>query len=134
MRLLSTLRSSSLKIGDCVKEIRTINQYDLQQFSQLTKDFNSIHDQRQKSIVHGAFLNGIVAGIIGTKLPGDGSIVVSQNFSFPSKCLVDVPIEFRVQIVDVRKIIRVNYACSQNDKVVFEGEAKLIMNKTTTSD
>lgn len=132
MRLFNYLRTS-FKIGDFIKEIRIINQSQLDQFSSLTHDFNPIHknENDQKSLVNGAFLNAIVAGIIGSKLPGHGTIVVSQNFSFPSKCYVDIPIEIYVELVDVRKIIKIKYKCNQNDRLVFEGEAKLVMNKSS---
>lgn len=125
-------RKYSFKRGDSYKEVRVINQQQLDQFSALTGDFNKVHnssDGSRKSLIHGAFINGIVAGIIGTKLPGDGTLVISQTFSFPSKCFVDIPIEFHVELVDVRKIIKARYKCTQNDNVVFEGDVKLIMNK-----
>ncbi|KAL7033874.1 hypothetical protein ACKWTF_007761 [Chironomus riparius] len=130
MRLFRALWTS-FKCGDSIKEIRVINQHHIDAFSTLTCDSNKIHKGNQKSFVNGAFLNSIVAGIMGTKLPGDGTIVISQNFSFPSKCYVDIPIEFNVELVEVRKIIKARYQCVQNDIVVFEGDAKLIMNKGT---
>lgn len=79
-------------------------------------------------MVHGAFLNGIVAGLIGTRLPGPGTIVLSQNFSFPSKCSTDEPIEITIELTDVRKIIKIIYECRQSDNVVFQGDAKLMFN------
>lgn len=119
---------SAFKTGDFIKEIRIINQNHLDSFSQLTGDHNKIHKANNgSSFVHGAFLNCIMAGIIGTKLPGNGSIVLSQNFSFPAKCVVNEPIEFHVELVDVRKIIKVKYKCTQNKSTVFEGDAKLII-------
>ncbi|KAG5680094.1 hypothetical protein PVAND_009620 [Polypedilum vanderplanki] len=122
---------SSFKKGDFIKEVRIINQLDLDAFSKLTGDHNQIHKNLKgnRPMIHGAFLNSIVAAIIGTKLPGNGSIVVSQNFKFPSKCFANDPIEFYVELLDVRKIIQVHYKCTQNNNVVFKGDAKLIMNK-----
>ena len=121
----------SFKAGDSLKLTRIITQQDLDKFSDLTGDHNPIHkkSENQKSLVHGAFLNSIVAGVIGTKLPGPGTIVVSQSFTFPSKCFVDDPIDIIVELLDVRKIIKVKYECSQSERIVFEGEAKLVMNK-----
>lgn len=132
MKIFRVLKSS-IKVGDFVKERRRITQKDLDAFSSLTGDFNPLHCQQhpQKSLVHGAFLNSIVAGLIGTQLPGARSLVTSQNFSFPSKCYVDDEIEITVEIADVRKIIKIKYKCVQNNSVVFEGEARLVMNKST---
>lgn len=128
IRQLSTFL---LKKGSSLTETRTVTQRDLDSFSRLTGDFNPIHQKQetQCSYVHGALLNGIVAGIMGTKLPGPGTIVVQQYFKFPSKCVTDKPISITVEVLEVRKIIRVKYLCTQKENVVFEGEARLMMNK-----
>lgn len=137
MRILAKLsqlsRSTTFKVGDFVKETRTLTQQDLDNFSDLSGDHNPIHkacSNSGKSLVHGAFLNGIVSGMIGTKLPGPGTIVISQSLSFPSKCYIDLPIEFIVELLEVRKVIRVKYESSQNGIIVFQGEAKLINKET----
>lgn len=132
MKLFQILRSS-LKIGDSVKMTRVITQKDLDTFSTLSGDHNPIHKENlaHKPLVHGAFLNAIVAGVIGTKLPGPGTIVVSQTFSFPSKCFVDLPIDVTVELSEIRKIIKVKFKCCQSDNVVMDGEARLIMNKSS---
>lgn len=135
MKFLQCLRqfaSRQIKTGDSIKVTRTITHHDLDEFTRLTGDHNPIHQltpDNPRPLVHGAFLNSIVAGIIGTKLPGQGTIVVSQNFTFPQKCYTDVDIEILVELVDVRKLINVKYQCEQNGNVVFQGEAKLLISK-----
>lgn len=124
------VRRFSLKTGDFLVETRTVSQQDLDSFSKLTGDFNPIHQQQARnSFVHGAFLNGMVAGLFGSKLPGAGTIVISQTFKFPSKCSINNPILIKIEILEVRKLIKARYECTQAEKVVFEGEAKLILNK-----
>lgn len=120
------------KAGDFFKETRIITQQDLDNFSHISGDHNPIHkctSENPKPLVHGAFLNSIVAGIIGTKLPGPGTIVVSQSLEFPAKCYADDPVDMHVELIDVRKVIRVKYEVSQGQLIVFRGEAKLMMNK-----
>ena len=112
-----------------MKENRIVTQFDLDKFSQLTSDLNPIHQQNSESRVHGAFLNSIVAGIIGTKFPGPGTLVVSQRFSFPAKCNIDQNIEIHVELVEMRKIMTIKYNCKQNEQLVFEGDAKLVTQK-----
>lgn len=128
-KLLQLSRSPTLKVGDFVKETRILTQQDLDEFSNLSGDHNPIHKgslSSGKSLVHGAFLNSILSGMIGTKLPGPGTIVISQTFKFPSKCYINLPIEFSVELLEVRKVIRVKYESSQDGIIVFQGEAKLI--------
>jgi acyl dehydratase len=135
MKLISRLLQhsrSSFKAGDIVKETRIVTRLELDKFSNLSGDHNPIHkssSENSKPLVHGAFLNSIVAGIIGTKMPGPGTIVISQNFTFPSKCYAEDPIEITVELLDARKIMRVKYECAQKSNVVFQGEAKLMMIK-----
>lgn len=71
-------------------------------------------------------MNGLVSGVIGTYMPGPGTIVVSQSFSFPHKCVVDKEIEINVEVIERRKIIKVAYECRQDEKIVFTGTARLI--------
>lgn len=109
---------------------------DLNLFAKLTGDSNVVHFTKTKHsepIVHGALLNGFVSGVIGTLCPGHGSLVISQSFSFPNKCYIDIPIEVNVQIVENRKIMKIKYWCEQNNNVVFEGDAKVIMIKKVDS-
>lgn len=79
-------RSYSLKVGDRVSVKRRITLDDVKLFADLTKDYNPIHFDPEKGIVHGAFLNGLVSGVIGTVLPGFGTVVVQENLRFPKPC------------------------------------------------
>lgn len=110
-------------------ELRIITQDDVDKFTKLTGDTNPIHSINQpeiKRLVPGALLNALLAGIIGTKLPGPGSVVVSQEFSFPNKCIVNEQIQFYVKLVEQRKIMKVIYECKQSEKIIFNGSARLV--------
>ncbi len=112
-----------------VQIFKTITQKEVDDFAKLTNDQNPIHksiDSNSKPIVHGAFVNGLVSGVIGTYMPGPGTIVVSQSFSFPHKCVVDKEIEINVELIERRKIIKISYDCKQDDKIVFTGTARLV--------
>ncbi|EDV93492.1 GH19343 [Drosophila grimshawi] len=95
-------------------------------------DYNYIHstdipiDERR---VHGALLNAVVAGIIGTKLPGPGTVVLEQNFKFLKPCRIETDTVVTVRLLQARKISTVEYECRQHDDVVFAGNAKLLTRK-----
>lgn len=80
--------TSTFKEGDHVTVKRKITSEDVDKFIQLTGDHNPVHVTSKKPLVHGAFLNGLVSGIIGTKLPGFGAIVVEQTLKFPAPCYI----------------------------------------------
>ncbi|XP_054725512.1 uncharacterized protein LOC129235607 isoform X2 [Anastrepha obliqua] len=115
-----------------IKLVKRFTQLELDQFSSLTADSNPIHSVDtpiSERKVHGAFLNAIVAGIIGTQMPGAGTIVLSQKFNFPNACHVDVDTFISVRLVKERKISLVEYECRQGEQIVFIGEAKLLIKR-----
>lgn len=130
---------NAMKIAACgIKEMprhaekRIITQQEVDDFAKLTGDTNIIHSVDSPSdvrCVHGAFLNAIVAGIIGTKMPGPGSIVVNQEFSFPRKCVCDEEILISVRLLENRHIKKIGYECLQKGAPVFIGTANIIVKK-----
>ncbi|XP_078052202.1 uncharacterized protein LOC144478308 [Augochlora pura] len=110
-----------------ISVFKTITNDDILCFSKLTGDYNTVHTGSANNLVHGALLNGFVSGVIGTKLPGPGTILVQQNVKYPKPCYAGDEIEIKVQIVSMRKIIKCEYVCIANEeKVVLKGEAKLM--------
>lgn len=111
---------------------RIITQTEVDEFARLTGDTNYIHSAEcppDKRCVHGAFLNGIVAGIIGTKMPGPGSIVLRQEFKFPQRCVADEEIQIIVRLLENRHIKKIGYECQQKGTTVFTGTADIIVKK-----
>uniref|UniRef100_A0A2A4K3W2 MaoC-like domain-containing protein n=1 Tax=Heliothis virescens TaxID=7102 RepID=A0A2A4K3W2_HELVI len=129
----TTFSNTAFKAGDKIRIQKTLTQKDLDAFSNLTSDHNYLHQNNgnKRPIVHGALLNGLVAGLIGTHLPGPGTVLVSQTMKFPNKCFVGEKLTISVELVDVRKILKVKFYCivEEEKKVVFEGEAKLMLAK-----
>lgn len=128
---------NAMKTAICgIKEIpryvekRIITQQEVDQFAKLTGDTNFIHSTEcppDLRCVHGAFLNAMVAGIIGTKMPGPGSIVVQQEFSFPQKCVCNEDIIITVRLLENRHIKKIAYECRQNGRPVFIGTANIVV-------
>ena len=123
-----------LREGDKVSEIKCVTQEDVNIFSRLTGDYNPIHKTPAgasdgPAIVHGALLNGLISGVIGTKLPGPGTLVVSQILHFPNPCYAGEQVIVTVEITSVRKLITCKFSCTVDRKnfvTVLHGEAKLI--------
>ncbi|KAL6255787.1 hypothetical protein P5V15_013029 [Pogonomyrmex californicus] len=118
---------NNLREGDQVSVLKVITNDDILRFAELTGDYNPIHTESARNIAHGALLNGLVSGLIGTKLPGAGTIVIEQNLTYPKPCYAGDTVEVIVKIVSIRKIIKCMYMCIANgDRIVLEGEAKLM--------
>lgn len=104
---------------------RKITEKDVDEFSRISGDTNPIH-AGANGIVHGAFLNALVSAVIGTRLPGPGTVVVSQSLRFPSECRVNDVITITVELASARKLFLVRFKCMTRDLVVLEGDAKLL--------
>lgn len=129
MRMLEKPQHLKRYVNTKAQITKTVTQKEVDDFAKLTNDQNHIHkaiDSNSTPIVHGALLNGLVAGVIGTHMPGPGTIVVSQTFSFPHKCFVNKEIEISVELIERRKILKVAYECKQDGIIVFTGTAKLV--------
>lgn len=87
-----------VKVGDNVLVKRKITPEDVKNFADLTGDHNSVHTRCEKPIVHGAFLNGLVSGVIGTRLPGCGTLVCNQDLKFPEPCHVGEEVNMNFNI------------------------------------
>lgn len=123
----STNNLNNLNIGSKISIFKTITKNDVLNFAELTGDHNPVHVETSNNLVHGALLNGLVSGVLGTKLPGPGTLVLEQNLTFPAPCYAGDTIEIKVEIVSIRKIMKCEYICIANgEKIVLKGNAKVI--------
>uniref|UniRef100_A0AAG5CXI9 MaoC-like domain-containing protein n=1 Tax=Anopheles atroparvus TaxID=41427 RepID=A0AAG5CXI9_ANOAO len=134
IRRISTGSRNVPSVGTVISLFRTFRDEDLRQFVALTGDHNPIHatNRGMKSdtvngsdevFVNGAFLNAVIAGIIGTNFPG--FVVTTQSFRFPNRCQLHQEVQFSVRVEELRKVVTVSYESKQSDRIVFEGTAKL---------
>ncbi|KAH0564349.1 hypothetical protein KQX54_011534 [Cotesia glomerata] len=118
------------KVGDKVSVVRKITEDDVMNFAKLTNDYNPIHVSAEKKLVHGALLNGFLSGVLGTKLPGPGTIVVHQTLNFLKPCYAGDTIDITIEILSARKIIKCGYKLVTDDeRVVLEGEGTFVTSK-----
>ncbi|KAK4322612.1 hypothetical protein Pmani_006643 [Petrolisthes manimaculis] len=126
----------SYKEGDVATVQRTITQKEVEEFARLTGDWNPIHTDTasaksrfEQCIVHGALLNGVVSGVIGTRLPGPGTVVARQELYFPNPCYTGEELLVTVKLASLRKLSTIQFSCTTTDKgkVVLRGSAKLIL-------
>ena len=107
---------------------RHVTMEDVQNFAEVTGDLNPIHTKMgANSIVHGAFLVGLVSAAIGTRCPGEGTIVLSQEVQFMKPCYVNSNVLINVKVVEDRKISTISFNCRnvETSEVYLEGIAKV---------
>ncbi|MDJ0763605.1 MAG: MaoC family dehydratase [Myxococcota bacterium] len=84
------IRYDELCIGDRARFSKTITEHDVYSYAGITGDFNTVHinqEMAQKSpfktrIAHGMLSAGLISTVLGTKLPGPGTIYLKQDLKF----------------------------------------------------
>lgn len=132
LKLTRRFCNKSFAVGDRVVILKRIDKSDVDDFARLSGDTNPIHSG-DCPLVHGIYLAGLVSGVIGTKLPGDGTVLVSKHLRFPNACYAGDQIKIEVEIQSIRKVIKCGFWCSVENKVVMEGTADVI-NKIVTKN
>ena len=126
------------KIGDkaCLKDSFSIS--DVIQFAHLVGDHNPLHldDEYAKAtrfgrtIVHGMLPAALLSALIATKLPGPGSIYLSQTLNFSSPVYPDEIVEAEVEVLEIKaekSVIRLRTTCTKLDgTVAINGEALVL--------
>ena len=90
MKPIETYTIDELKEGLEVQTERLLTLQDIQNFAKLTKDFHPLHTSIDYAkangfedvIAHGLLLSSFSSAIIGMKLPGENTIIISQTFIY----------------------------------------------------
>eukprot|EP01100_Stratorugosa_tubuloviscum_P012982 TRINITY_DN631_c0_g1_i1.p1 TRINITY_DN631_c0_g1~~TRINITY_DN631_c0_g1_i1.p1 ORF type:complete len:239 (+),score=83.99 TRINITY_DN631_c0_g1_i1:36-719(+) len=133
----SISNSNKLKIGDFGELTKTFSSKDIELFASLSEDNNPIHldDEFAKStkfgkrIVHGMLTSSLIGAVLGTKLPGQGSIYISQNLEFKSPVYLNEQIIAKIEVIEINKrIVTFNTTCRKIDgTIVIDGIAKVLV-------
>jgi phosphotransacetylase/acyl dehydratase len=89
-RMIENRTFDELAVGDSASLSRTITQEDIELFALATGDVNPAHmdpayaatDMFHKVIAHGLLGAGLISSVLGTKLPGPGTIYLGQDLRF----------------------------------------------------
>ena len=115
---------------------KEITEKDIIQFANISGDFNRIHlDENyakntrfKKRIAHGMYISRFISSIIANKLPGEGSIYLSQTLNFLNPVYIGDYITTSVKIITIKKnIYTLECKCvNQNKDLIIEGIAKIL--------
>ena len=132
------MKFEDLRIGMFEEVGKTITEADIVNYAGLSLDINPIHLNNEyakysifkERIAHGMLTSGLISAVLGTKLPGEGSIYLSQTLKFISPVKIGDTITAKAEIIDInpeKKIITIKTTCiNQNKNIVIDGEAKVL--------
>jgi 3-hydroxybutyryl-CoA dehydratase len=133
------MRIEEIHVGDTAELAKTVTESDIALFAGVTGDFNAVHidaEAAKKSvfgerIAHGMLSAGFISAVLGMRLPGAGSIYLSQTLRFTKPVRIGDTVTARVEVLEVltaKRRVRLATSCrNQNGEVVVDGEAVVMV-------
>ena len=138
MKFIENRTFDEIKVGDSAELTRTLKREDIELFAVMSGDVNPAHmdeeyassDMFHKVIAHGMWGGALISAVLGTELPGPGTIYLNQNFSFLRPVGMGDTIIIRVTVADKsteHHHVTLDCTCiNQTGEIVIEGQAKVI--------
>lgn len=132
------MQFSELKIGMKDSISKTITETDIILFAGITTDVNPAHINEEYAkttmfkhrIAHGMLGAGLISAVLGTRLPGEGSIYLGQELKFLAPVYAEDTITATVEIIELipekNRIILKTICTNQNGVEVITGKATLM--------
>jgi 3-hydroxybutyryl-CoA dehydratase len=126
---------TELRVGDTATFAKTISEADVVLFAGISGDFNPLHVDAVFAarsgfgarVAHGTSVIGIAAGVLGTMLPGLGTVARRVAVDFVAPVLVGDTITARAEVADIdaerERVTMALIWTNQRDELVASGEA-----------
>ena len=133
------MRFEELELGQSAEFGKTISSEDVALFAQITGDFNPVHlDEAAAAkslfggrIAHGMLTAGLISATLAGKLPGPGSVYLSQTLRFTAPVRIGDTVTARVEVIEMivpKRRVRLSTVCrNQNGDKVVDGEAIVLV-------
>ena len=134
-----------IRVGDRSSYTRTFSEEDVRLFAQITGDTNSVHLDEEYAartvfrgrVAHGLLTAGLISTVLGTKLPGLGTIYLSQTLRFLLPVKIGDTVTATVRVVEInaeKRKARLETVCTnQAGKEVLVGEAVVVNSEMSTA-
>jgi 3-hydroxybutyryl-CoA dehydratase len=134
---LTSIPYDALTEGQTDAMTREVTEEDLQRFAVVSGDNNPLHLDEEFAagtefggrIAHGMFAGALISAALATRLPGPGTVYLSQNLAFRRPVRIGDTLTVRLEVAEKRRRGRVLIHCqvlNQDDVEVVRGEAEVI--------
>ncbi|HEY0547804.1 MAG TPA: MaoC family dehydratase [Pyrinomonadaceae bacterium] len=129
----------ALQVGETASLSKTITDDDIHAFADLVGDHNPVHldDSYAKGtrfgrrIAHGMLSASLISALLANKLPGEGTVYLSQTLQFVAPVFPGDTVTARVTVMKVREdkpIVTLETVCvNQNEETLINGEAVVLI-------
>lgn len=127
-----------IHIGDTAEFSKTIKDEDVRVFADLTGDHNPVHlDDNYASgtrfgrrVAHGMLTASLISSVLANRLPGEGTVYLSQSLKFVAPVYLDDTVTARVTVTGIREdkpIATLETVClNQRNETLVKGEAVVL--------
>lgn len=127
-----------LNIGDFAESSKVITDKDVVLFSEVSGDKNPVHlDEEYASttrfkhrIAHGHLVASLFSALLGTELPGEGSIYLGQTIKYLKPVYLNDEIRAVVKVMECdfekNRVKLETNAYNQNNEMVITGMAEIM--------
>jgi 3-hydroxybutyryl-CoA dehydratase len=123
-----------LRVGQSASLGKTITEADILMYAAVSLDTNPIHLDAEAAkqsvfgerIAHGMLSAGLISALLGTRLPGPGTLYMRQSLRFTAPVRIGDTVRATVEVTALhpdKKRATLKTTCTVGDEVVIEGEA-----------
>jgi 3-hydroxybutyryl-CoA dehydratase len=127
-----------LREGQSASIAKTITEADILMFAAVSTDTNPVHidaeaaakSQFGERIAHGMLSAGLISAVLGTRLPGPGTIYLGQTLRFRAPVKIGATVTATVEVTALdaeKKRATFRTICTVAGKTVIEGEATVMV-------
>jgi phosphate acetyltransferase len=136
--LLHNRPFDELAIGESASLVRTAGRDDIELFAAVSGDVNpahldaafAAHDLFGHIVVHGMWTGALISAVLGTKLPGPGTIYLGQDLQFRHPVApgdtITATVTVKEKQAQKRIVLLDTYCTNQNGETVLRGTATVI--------
>ena len=126
---------NDLSLGMSYQMVKSFSQEDVKTFADLSMDDNPIHLDKEyahnsifkQNLVHGFLVGSLFSAIIGTKMPGNGSIYLNQTMVFRKPVYWNQPVRAVVTVEELfpekQRVLLSTNCYDIDNNVLIEGSA-----------
>ena len=129
---------TDMYVGQSAEFTKTLSESDVYLFAGITgaqnpmqvNDIYAKHTRYKERIVHGMLTSSLISTVIGTQLPGNGTIYVEQVVEFTAPVYFGDTVTATVEVSDIylekNRVKLRTYCKNQNDEIVVDGYAMVM--------
>ena len=127
-----------LQVGQSASVGKTITEADILLFSAVTTDTNPVHLNAEvaaqsvfkERVAHGMLSAGLISAVLGTQLPGPGTVYLGQTLKFRAPVRIGDTVTATAEVTALdtaRRRATLRTVCTVDGKPVIEGEATVLV-------